>query len=117
MKKPLLAATMLLSLAAGTACAQPAGGIGTSTGPSGGIVGSGTLSTPAAGSGIIGNSPGTGNTGLPYNPSSGYIPAAPSAPLGTMPNVSTPSTSSTPNQAPSGTVPGANSGVPGVNQP
>jgi hypothetical protein len=117
MKKTLLAATMLLSLAAGAACAQPAGGLGTSTGPSGGIVGSGTLSTPTGGSGIIGNSPGTGNSGLPYSPSSGNIPATPSGPLGAMPSQLPNTSPGTPNQSPSGSVPGANSGVPGVNQP
>ncbi len=108
MKNSLLAsAALICSLAAGAALAQPAGGLCTATGPSGGIVGggaigpgsTGTISTPSTNSGSN-TLYGSGGTSTGYNSSLGSMPDAPAT-----------ATPSTPNQAPAGSVPGV------VNQP
>ncbi len=116
-KSLLTTAALALSLAGGAACAQPAGGIGTSSNSSGGVVGAGTLNSTQPGTGIINNSgtgiinnSGTGtigNSGMGASPSPSTLPGS-NENLGTMPSTPSTSTPSTPNLSPSGSVPGAN---------
>jgi hypothetical protein len=116
MKSLLTTTALLLSLAAGAALAQPVGGIGTSTGPSGGVVGSGTINPGTTGT-INTPSTNSGSTTMYGTSPSGAPAAAGGQNLGSLPNAPATATPSTPNQAPAGGVPGTNAGVPGVNQP
>jgi hypothetical protein len=106
MKTPFLTATLLLTLTAGPALAQPAGGIGTSTGPSGGVVGAGTINSAPPGSGIISGSGTSGSSGISTPASPSTLPGS-NENLGAMPAVPNETTTSTPNQSPSGSAPAA----------